>query len=86
MLSEKELRMWSKRVFDKFDKDNNGVLDKTELRNLIIDQANDLHIDPPSIIEIEELFEDYDENSDNRLSEVEFYNLFKVLSEIRNSE
>ena len=83
MLSEKELRQWSKRVFDQHDKDNNGLLDKGELRNLIIDQAKELRIEPPSHTEIEELFESYDENSDNRLSETEFYDLFKVLSEMR---
>lgn len=84
-MNKEQICKLARASFIKYDSDNNGVLDKAELKNLLTDKASEYGVEPPTSTEIDKLFEEYDFNSDNKLSEKEFIELFSVILEMKNN-
>ena len=57
----------AKAIFDKYDADNSGYLDKAELTNYMIETNTKLNLPPPTPKEVEEAFSKMDENNDGKL-------------------
>ena len=84
-MKKEEIIKLARSSFVKYDSDQNGVLDKNELKHLLADKAKEYGVEAPTTTEIDKLFEEYDFNSDNKLSEQEFIALFSVILEMKNS-
>lgn len=84
-MKKEEIVKLARSSFIKYDTDQNGNLDKNELKNLLADKAKEYGVEAPTSTEIEKLFDEYDFNSDNKLSEQEFINLFSVILEMKNN-
>jgi len=82
-MNEEHLHKLARECFLKYDKDSNSKLDRDELKKLLSETATDLKIEAPTTTEIDMLFEQFDENSDNHLSEKEFFELFKVIYQMK---
>lgn len=84
-MKKEEILKLARSSFVKYDTDQNGNLDKKELKLLLTDKAKEYGVEPPTSTEIDKLFEEYDFNSDNKLSEQEFIELFSVILEMKNN-
>ncbi len=82
-MNDEELHKLARKCFAKYDQDSNNVLDREELKKLLSETAVELKIEAPTSTEIDALFKEYDVNSDNHLSEKEFYELFKVIYQMK---
>ncbi len=47
-LIQKELELMVKDIWKKYDRDNNGVLDKDEIKNFVADVLNDVNLEQKS--------------------------------------
>lgn len=72
--------------FTKYDKDNSGFIEISELRNLMKDTSKELAIDPPAEDEIKELLKDFDQNNDKKISSDEFLKLFEVIYKMKENK
>ena len=82
-MNEEHLHKLARECFLKYDNDSNSKLDRDELKKLLSETATELKIEAPTTTEIDMLFEQIDENSDNHLSEKEFFELFKVIYQMK---
>ena len=62
--TEKDLEEAVGKMFDKFDKDKNGILDREEITNLLTASYKRLGKPKPSHAEVTHLFNLYDKNKD----------------------
>ncbi len=82
-MNSNELKMMqtAKAVFDSFDKDGNGRIDKSELKPLLLKISNQLGLPVPSDKDIEEGFKQLDDNNNNSLEFNEFIPFYKEIYE-----
>jgi Ca2+-binding EF-hand superfamily protein len=78
--SSKEI---AEKTFRKYDTNNSGYIELSELQAMLIDVAKEIGITPPEESEINDLFKDYDSNKDKKISETEFIDLFKVILDMK---
>ena len=78
-------RKYAIETFKKFDSNKNGFIDIDELKFLLEDLANELGIPAPDEQEVVELLKQYDTNKDKKISQEEFYGLFEVFTQMRDT-
>ena len=65
---EEKIDQAIKAIFEKYDKDNNGYLDQSELSNYMRSMNLKLGLPPPTQSEIKDVFRTMDKNNDGKLS------------------
>ncbi len=61
-----------KEMFEKYDKNGDGFMDRSELRSLFNDIAGTLDLSPDEIADVDQKFDEADINKDGKLSYEEF--------------
>ena len=82
ILKDKEkLDVTLKELFEEFDADGSGQIDKKELYTLLIAVSEQFDIDPPSQEDVELVLSNLDENSDNLLDYKEMRHFLEAILE-----
>ena len=68
----------AKKAFNAFDKDRSGVIDASELEEIMIQIAIDMGAEPPSKKDIRELMEDIDVDKSGQIEYAEFKDLIRL--------
>ena len=71
----------STELFNAFDADKTGFIERSEFKNLLTEFSNKAGIDLPTDSEIDEIMKDLDQNNDNKFSLDEFTTFFRLLLE-----
>ena len=74
-----EFREQCIQCFQKYGKNQTGVLEYTELKILLIDIAKESGTPIPTDEDVEKVFHDSDRDRDRKLSKEEFVELYKVI-------
>ena len=79
--NELQMMQTAKAVFDSFDKDGNGSIDKSEIKSLLLKISSQLKLPQPSDNDISEGFKQLDDNNNNKLEFDEFIQFYKQIYE-----
>ena len=79
--NQKNIRKVAKEIFNRFDKDKSGFIEKDELRELLITVSKQLNLPILTEKEIEEGLKQLDNNNDGKLQFNEFLNFYEQLYE-----
>lgn len=79
--NQKHIRKVAKEIFNRFDKDKSGFIEKDELRELLITVSKQLNLPILTEKEIEEGLKQLDNNNDGKLQFDEFLNFYEQLYE-----
>jgi Ca2+-binding EF-hand superfamily protein len=79
--NELQMMQTTKAVFDSFDKDGNGSIDKSEIKPLLLKISSQLKLPQPSDNDISEGFKQLDDNNNNKLEFDEFIQFYKQIYE-----
>ena len=78
---QKNIRKVAKEIFNRFDKDKSGFIEKDELRELLITVRKQLNLPILTEKEIEEGLKQLDNNNDGKLQFDEFLKFYEQLYE-----
>ncbi|CAD8062464.1 unnamed protein product [Paramecium sonneborni] len=73
---------FSNRVFDRYDKNHSGFIEKEELNALLINLANEMNSQQPSKKEIDYMLSYLDTNNDKKISRTEFQRLGELMVKV----
>ena len=79
--NQKYIRKVAKEIFNRFDKDKSGFIEKDELRELLITVSKQLNLPILTEKEIEEGLKQLDNNNDGKLQFDEFLKFYEQLYE-----
>ena len=79
--NQKNIRKVAKEIFNRFDKDKSGFIEKDELRELLITVSKQLNLPFLTEKEIEEGLKQLDNNNDGKLQFDEFLKFYEQLYE-----
>lgn len=79
--NQKNIRKVAKEIFNRFDKDKSGFIEKDELRELLITVSKQLNLPILTEKEIEEGLKQLDNNNDGKLQFDEFLKFYEQLYE-----
>ena len=79
--NQKNIRKVAKEIFNRFDKDKSGFIEKDELRELLITVSEQLNLPILTEKEIEEGLKQLDNNNDGKLQFDEFLKFYEQLYE-----
>ena len=75
--NQKNIRKVAKEIFNRFDKDKSGFIEKDELRELLITVSKQLNLPILTEKEIEEGLKQLDNNNDGKLQFDEFLKFYE---------
>ncbi|CAD8069092.1 unnamed protein product [Paramecium sonneborni] len=73
---------FSNRVFDRYDKNHSGFIEKDELHALLINLANEMNSQNPTNKEIDYMISYLDTNNDKKISRIEFQRLGELMVKV----
>ena len=79
--NQKNIRKVAKEIFNRFDKDKSGFIEKDELRELLITVSKQLNLPILTEKESEEGLKQLDNNNDGKLQFDEFLKFYEQLYE-----
>ena len=79
--NQKHIRKVAKEIFNRFDKDKSGFIEKDELRELLFTVSKQLNLPILTEKEIEEGLKQLDNNNDGKLQFDEFLSFYEQLYE-----
>ena len=79
--NQKNIRKVAKEIFNRFDKDKSGFIEKDELREILITVSKQLNLPILTEKEIEEGLKQLDNNNDGKLQFDEFLKFYEQLYE-----
>ncbi|CAD8055242.1 unnamed protein product [Paramecium primaurelia] len=73
---------FSNRVFDRYDKNHSGFIEKEELNTLLYNLAIELNSQQPTKKEIDYMLSYLDQNNDSKVSRTEFQRLGELMVKV----
>ncbi|CAK71655.1 unnamed protein product (macronuclear) [Paramecium tetraurelia] len=77
-----QLSEFSNRVFDRYDKNHSGFIEKDELNTLLYNLAMEMNSQQPTKKEIDYMLSYLDTNNDSKISRTEFQRLGELMVKV----